>query len=90
MESSSSLSRVSTATGDDTTTVRDFDRRDKALSWEKLRLRRIFKVATEDEKSKDLKSKLVPVSRKLPFKDVPELPDILNELLLEYEKSACN
>ncbi|KIX09790.1 uncharacterized protein Z518_00871 [Rhinocladiella mackenziei CBS 650.93] len=90
MESSSSLSRVSTTTADDSSTVRDFDKRDRALSWEKLRLRRIFKTATEDEKSKDLKSKLVPGPSKLPFREIPEFVGFLKEILGECEKSRPN
>lgn len=90
MESSSSLSRASTNPLDDSSTVKGSDKNGKkegALSWEKLRIRRIFKKAVEDVKSKELKSKLSRQDSKLPFRTISNLVALLEETLEECRKS---
>lgn len=87
MESSSSLSLISTNANDDTSTVRDSDKNARALNWEKLRFRRIFKTATEDVKSKELKLVLSRHDPKLPFKNLSDLVVLLEQTLQDCKKS---
>jgi hypothetical protein len=87
MESSSSLSIPSTNTGDDSSTIRDLNKREKAVDWDKLRVRRISKMATEDVAFKDLKTKLISQPTKLPFKELSGLVESLEAMLQEFRKS---
>jgi hypothetical protein len=91
MDSSSPTSRDSTAPSEGGSTLKgNASKKDKALNWERLRLRRVSKIATEDEKSEYIRSKLVSEPVRLQFKDTRGLQSILRDFLKECETSRPN
>jgi hypothetical protein len=92
MESSSSASRTSQGTSDGGSTLKapKPSNRDKTLSWEKIRLRRIRDTRTEDEMSEHFKSILNVKPFRIRFKDITPLQSILRDFLQLCEKARPN
>jgi hypothetical protein len=91
MDSSSSASKTSAVTSDNVSTLKGGGvKKDKALSWEKLRFRRVSKIPSHDEKSRGVRSKLVFEPLQVKFKDVGGLRTILQDFIDECEKSRPN
>jgi hypothetical protein len=92
MESSSSASRTSQTQSDGGSTIKapKLPNRQKTLSWEKLRLRHVRDVATEDERSDHFKSILNVKPFRIRFKDTVDLQSILRDFLQRCEKARPN
>ena len=92
MESSSSASRTSQTQSDGGSTVKasKLPNRQKTLSWEKLRLRRVRDIPTEDKRSEHFKSILNAKPFRIRFKDTADLQSILRDFLQRCEKARPN
>jgi hypothetical protein len=93
MESSSSASRTSQGQSDGGSTVGKAPKesgKQRKLNWDKIRLRRIERGRTEDERSDHFKS-IFPVKPcRIRFKDITGLQSILKDFLQRCEKARPN
>jgi hypothetical protein len=87
VDSSSSTSRASLGPRDDRSTVKTSKTaiREKALSWEKLRARRVPNAPIEDERSEHFKSVLGVKPFRIRFKDTTGLQSILKDFLQQCD-----
>jgi hypothetical protein len=92
MESSSSASRPSLGTSDGGSTEKapKAANKEKALTWDKLRLRRVPRTRTEDERSEYFKTILSVKPFRIRFKDIGNLQAILRDFLQRCDKARPN
>jgi hypothetical protein len=91
--SSSSASRTSPKQSDEGSSIGKAPKesgRQRKLSWDKIRLRRISTEGTEDQMSDYFKSTLPAKPCRIQFRDITELQSILNGFLQRCENAQPN